>query len=106
MGNFYCKILFCCCAARGHALAVWLRLVPRRPNALRPWRNKPSSALRNSKSIKIKIKKIEEKNDKSSENEDECEDDANINENIVYEKPEKYVNYNIIFCDDLNGWSK
>ena len=24
-----------CCAARGHALAVWLRLVPRRPNALR-----------------------------------------------------------------------
>ena len=51
-------------------------------------------------------KKIEEKNDKSSENEDECEDDANINENIVYEKPEKYVNYNIIFCDDLNGWSK
>ena len=28
-----------CCAARGHALAVWLRLVPRRPNSLRPWRN-------------------------------------------------------------------
>ena len=25
-----------CCAARGHALAVWLRLVPRRPNSLRP----------------------------------------------------------------------
>ena len=24
------------CAARGHALAIWLRLVPRRPNALRP----------------------------------------------------------------------
>ena len=26
---------FFCCAARGHALAIWLRLVPRRPNALR-----------------------------------------------------------------------
>ena len=25
-----------CCAARGHALAVWLRLVSRQPNALRP----------------------------------------------------------------------
>jgi hypothetical protein len=25
-----------CCAARGHAIAVWLRLVPHRPNALRP----------------------------------------------------------------------
>ena len=24
-----------CCAARGHALAVWLRLVPQRPNLLR-----------------------------------------------------------------------
>ena len=30
---YFFKIL--CCAARGHALAVWLRLVPRRPNALR-----------------------------------------------------------------------
>ena len=27
--------IFLCCAARGHALAIWLRLVPRRPNALR-----------------------------------------------------------------------
>ena len=25
-----------CCAARGHALAVWPNLVPRRPNSLRP----------------------------------------------------------------------
>ena len=25
-----------CCAARGHALAVWLHLVPRWPNLLRP----------------------------------------------------------------------
>ena len=38
-----------CCAARGHALAVWHRYAPprsaRRPNALRPWRNKKSFSL-------------------------------------------------------------
>ena len=34
-----------CCAARGHALAVWLRLVPRRPNLLRPGATYLSSLL-------------------------------------------------------------
>ena len=37
--NFWQIFKIFCCAARGHALAVWLRLVPRRPNSLRPWRN-------------------------------------------------------------------
>lgn len=45
-------------------------------------------------------KQEKEYNDQSDENE---EDEGN---NIVYPKPDKYDNNDIIFCDDLNGWSK
>ena len=54
---------------------------------------------------KNKNKKNEENYDNSSENEDE-EYEENENSNVVYDKPEKYEKYDIIFCDDLNGWSK
>ena len=54
---------------------------------------------------KNKNKKNEEIYDNSSENEDE-EFEENENSNVVYDKPEKYEKYDIIFCDDLNGWSK
>ena len=54
---------------------------------------------------KNKNKKNEENYDNSSENEDE-EFEENENSNMVYDKPEKYEKYDIIFCDDLNGWSK
>lgn len=55
---------------------------------------------------KLKEKNENKKDEISSENEDddECEEDENSN--IVYDKPEKYEKYDIIFCDDLNGWSK
>ena len=55
---------------------------------------------------KLKEKNENKKDEISSENEDddECEEDENSN--IVYDKPEKYEKMDIIFCDDLNGWSK
>ena len=55
---------------------------------------------------KLKEKNENKKDEISSENEDddECEEDENSN--IVYDKPEKYEKIDIIFCDDLNGWSK
>jgi len=43
----------------------------------------------------------EEEDNKNSENEVE-----DVNNNITYPKPERYENDNIIFCDDLDGWSK
>ena len=54
---------------------------------------------------KNKNKKNEENYDNSSDNEDE-EFEENEKSNVVYDKPEKYEKYDIIFCDDLNGWSK
>ena len=34
------------------------------------------------------------------------EEEEDDNEKIDYPKPEKYEKIDIIFCDDLNGWSK
>ena len=42
--------------------------------------------------------------DDSNENQ-ESEEDENNND-IIYDKPEKYNKIEIIFCEDLNGWSK
>ena len=53
---------------------------------------------------KLKEKNENKKDEISSENEDEFEEDENSN--IVYDKPEKYEKIDIIFCEDLNGWSK
>ena len=55
---------------------------------------------------KLKEKNENKKDENSSENEDEDECEEDENSNIVYDKPEKYEKYDIIFCDDLNGWSK
>ena len=44
-------------------------------------------------------------NDDNNEVQESEEDDENNND-IFYNKPEKYNNIDIIFCDDLNGWSK
>ena len=44
-------------------------------------------------------------NDDNNEIQESEEDDENNND-IFYNKPEKYNNIDIIFCDDLNGWSK
>ena len=57
---------------------------------------------------KIKEKKnIEKKDDDSSENEyEEKEENLNDLDNTIYDKPEKYEKLDIIFSDDLNGWSK
>ena len=41
----------------------------------------------------------------NSESEDDDENERNEND-IVYPKPDKYDDIDIIFCDDLNGWSK
>ena len=49
-----------------------------------------------------KIKEDEKDEDKNIIEEDEEED---INESFNYPKPEKYDKINIIFCDDLDGWS-
>ena len=43
----------------------------------------------------------EDEDNKNSENEIE-----DLSNNIIYPKPERYENDNIIFCDDLDGWSK
>ena len=50
----------------------------------------------------------ENENEQENNNSIESEDDENeINTNsIVYPKPDKYDDIDIIFCDDLNGWSK
>ena len=55
---------------------------------------------------KLKEKNENKKDEISSENEDEDEFEEDENSNIVYDKPEKYEKMDIIFCDDLNGWSK
>ena len=55
---------------------------------------------------KLKEKNENKKDEISSENEDEDEYEEDENSNIVYDKPEKYEKMDIIFCDDLNGWSK
>ena len=55
---------------------------------------------------KLKEKNENKKDENSSENEDEDECEEDENSNIVYDKPEKYEKMDIIFCDDLNGWSK
>ena len=55
---------------------------------------------------KLKEKNENKKHEISSENEDEDEFEEDENSNIVYDKPEKYEKMDIIFCDDLNGWSK
>ena len=57
---------------------------------------------------KLKEKNENKKNenyDNSSDNEDE-EFEEKENSNVVYDRPEKYEKFDIIFCDDLNGWSK
>ena len=59
--------------------------------------------MREGKNINTQI----ERKDDDSENEyEENEEKEYFMDNIVYDKPEKYENYNIIFSDDLNGWSK
>jgi len=55
---------------------------------------------------KLKEKNENKKDENSSENEDEDECEEDENSNIVYDKPEKYEKIDIIFCEDLNGWSK
>ena len=45
------------------------------------------------------------KNDYYENNWDENEEDCDINK-VNFPKPEKYDEIDIIFCDDLNGWSK
>ena len=55
---------------------------------------------------KLKEKNENKKDENSSENEDEDEYEEDENSNIIYDKPEKYEKIDIIFCDDLNGWSK
>ena len=57
---------------------------------------------------KLKEKNENKKNenyDNSSDNEDE-EFEEKENSNVVYDRPEKYEKFDIIFCDDLDGWSK
>ena len=49
------------------------------------------------------------KNYKSNDNEcseNDYEEKENELNNIIYDKPENYENIDIIFSDDLNGWSK
>ena len=58
---------------------------------------------------KMKEQKDNKTNEDKYDNDDleeEYEEDKNYNENIVYDKPEKYEKYEIIFSDDLDGWSK
>ena len=55
---------------------------------------------------KLKEKNENKKDENSSENEDEDEYEEDENSNIIYDKPEKYEKIDIIFCEDLNGWSK
>ena len=49
------------------------------------------------------------KNYKTNDNEcseNDYEEKENELNNIIYDKPENYENFDIIFSDDLNGWSK
>ena len=52
------------------------------------------------------IKKNMEKNDEDSSENDNEEKESDWDNNTVYDKPEKYEKHDIIFSDDLNGWSK
>ena len=53
------------------------------------------------------IKKHMEKNDDDNSSENDYEEkESDWDNNTVYEKPEKYEKHDIIFSDDLNGWSK
>ena len=46
------------------------------------------------------------KNENYENNEDKDSGDSDIGVNYHYPKPEKYDKFDIIFCDDLNGWSE
>ena len=64
-------------------------------------KNKNKNEIKNEYKYNGNESDEEEEEDKSSENEVE-----DISNNINYPKPERYENDDIIFCDDLDGWSK
>ena len=54
---------------------------------------------------KNKMENKNENDEEESNKNNEYEEEIDENNLIYYPKPEKYENNDIIFCDDLNGWS-
>ena len=61
---------------------------------------------KNNMDNKNNINKNEDYGNNEDKDSDDEENDINVEDNYHYPKPEKYDKFDIIFCDDLNGWSK
>ena len=55
---------------------------------------------------KNKNKDLQKEKQNNEDDNNYIEEEEDDNEKIDYPKPEKYEKIDIIFCDDLNGWSK